>query len=415
MNERAIAFAVPFFFVAILVELLWNISRGDPRYRFHDSISSLACGIGQIMIDAAFRFVTFGGYVFVWQHLRVASVSDHSIVAWIAITIGLDFLYYWFHRASHRVNVLWAMHSVHHQSEEYNLSTALRQSWFDPLVQWVFYLPLALAGFSPAMYAGAATINLLYQFFLHTRAVKRLGPLEYVFNTPSHHRVHHGIDPEYIDKNYGGIFIVWDRLFGTFVNESVEPVYGTVKPLASWNAAWANIAEYGRIAELARGATRTIERAWAWFAPPEWRPSAMGGPVTVPPVDRARYANFETHTTRGADVYVAVQFVVTAAATTALLYFAEDLPHASVMLLAFAILAATRGWGAVMEARSGAALFEAVRAAVTIGVIALCAWRGWLAMTPAVVIAATVLAMGLWAVVANARWRERPVSAAAVS
>jgi sterol desaturase/sphingolipid hydroxylase (fatty acid hydroxylase superfamily) len=396
MDDRAIAFAIPFFFVAMLAELAWNVSRGDSRYRFHDSIGSLACGIGQIMIDAAFRFVSFGGYVYAWRHLRVATISEHSIIAWVAITVALDLCYYAFHRASHRVNFLWAMHAVHHQSEEYNFSTALRQAWFDPLVQWAFYLPLALAGFTPAMYAMAATINLIYQFFLHTRAVKRLGALEWIFNTPSHHRVHHGIDPEYVDKNYAGIFIAWDRLFGTFVPERVEPVYGTVKPLASWNAAWANVAEFARVAQLARGATTMREKVFAWFAPPEWRPVALGGPVTVPAVDRARYRKFETATVRAIDAYVGASFVAAATATTLLMYFAEELPRSVVMLLAAGIVSATFGWGRAMEGHASAARYESVRWAITSAVVALLAWRGLLAPRVAIAVAALSLAFGFW-------------------
>jgi sterol desaturase/sphingolipid hydroxylase (fatty acid hydroxylase superfamily) len=408
MDDRAIAYAIPFFFVAILAELAWNVSRGDSRYRFHDSIGSLACGVGQIMIDAAFRFLSFGGYVYAWRHFRLGTISEHSFVAWIAITVALDLCYYAFHRASHRVNFLWAMHAVHHQSEEYNLSTALRQAWFDPLVQWVFYLPLALAGFTPAMYAMAATINLLYQFFLHTRAVKRLGPLEWIFNTPSHHRVHHGIDPEYIDKNYAGIFIVWDRLFGTFVNEGIEPVYGTVKPLESFNAAWANVAEFGRIAQLARRATLVSEKIYAWFAPPEWRPVALGGVVTVPPVDRARYRKFETPSVRALDLYVGANFVAGGTATAFLLYFAEELPRGVVMLLASCILAATFGWGRMMEGKGGAQRYEIARWIVTIAVMSLLAWRGLIELRVAVLVGAVAFAFGVWSALLP---RERTVRA----
>jgi sterol desaturase/sphingolipid hydroxylase (fatty acid hydroxylase superfamily) len=378
MDDRAIAFAIPVFFLFILVELAWNISRGDSRYRFHDSIASLSCGIGQILVDTVFRFITFGGYVLAWKHLRVATIGD-SLVAWIGIIVGVDFFYYWFHRASHRVNFLWAMHAVHHQSEEYNLSTALRQSWLDPLVYWTFLVPLAIAGFTPAMYAASATLNLLYQFFIHTRAVKKLGPLEWVFNTPSHHRVHHGIDPQYIDKNYSGIFIVWDHLFGTFEPEGIEPVYGTVKPLASWNAVWANAAEWARIASLARGAGTLRERVWAWFAPPEWRPVALGGSVVVPEVDRAHYAKFETTATRGVDAYVAVSFAAAAIGAAFLMYFAPEFPWAIVVLLAGSIFAMTRGWGALMEGKRWAVWFETARWIATIAMAAVLAWRGVLA------------------------------------
>src|SRR5690606_31238042 len=151
-----------------------------------------------------------------------------------------DFAYYWWHRASHRISFLWAAHVVHHQSEDYNLAVALRQAWFTSLSSWVLNLPLAFLGVPPLVYGVCAALNTLYQFWIHTRLVGKLGPLEWVLNTPSHHRVHHGIDAPYLDTNYGGVFIVFDRLFGTFVEETHEPRYGTLDPIRSFDPVWAN-------------------------------------------------------------------------------------------------------------------------------------------------------------------------------
>jgi len=147
---------------------------------------------------------------------------------------------------------------------------ALRQSWFGPLFSWVFYVPLAIAGFPPVMFLITHTLNTLYQFFIHTRLVGRLGPLEHFMNTPSHHRVHHGINPQYIDKNYAGVFIIWDRLLGTFEPEGVEPVYGLVKPLGSFSPLWANVHRWVEIASLSRQSRRLRDKLWAWLAPPGW-------------------------------------------------------------------------------------------------------------------------------------------------
>ena len=177
-------------------------------------------------------------------------------VAAIGLLFGVDFCFYWFHRIAHEYAAPWATHVVHHQSEEYNLAVALRQSAFEGCFAWVFYLPLAVIGFPPIWYVSMKAINLLYQFWIHTEAIDRLGPLEWVMNTPSHHRVHHARNPKYLDKNYAGMFIIWDRMFGTFQPEEEQPVYGITKPLQSWNPLWANLAAWVELFEDAWHAPR---------------------------------------------------------------------------------------------------------------------------------------------------------------
>ena len=236
MDSIFIVAAIPIFFACIGVEWWIASRRRLPYYRFADAISNLGNGMGEQVIGAFAVPITVGIYAAIWRHFRVATIPMRSIAAWIAIFFLVDLAYYVFHRAAHRVNFLWAGHVVHHQSEEYNFSVALRQSWFGQLTSWIFYVPLAIAGFPPAMFLTMTTLNTLYQFFIHTRLVKRLGPIEWIMNTPSHHRVHHGVNPRYVDRNYAGILIVWDRWFGTFEPEGDEPVYGLVKPLGSFNA-----------------------------------------------------------------------------------------------------------------------------------------------------------------------------------
>ena len=228
MDEKSIAFAIPLFFVLIVVELVALRLRGiRGAYRFADSVTNLSCGVGQQVLEPFFKLGALVPYTWLFTHARVLTFHESSPVAWVLLVLGVDLAYYVFHRACHRVGILWAVHAVHHQSEEYNLSVALRQPWLEALVVPIFYLPLAVLGFPPVMYLAGVTIDTLYQFWIHTRAIGKLGPVEWVMNTPSHHRVHHGIDPEYVDRNYAGIFIVWDRLFGTYIREEREPVYGT--------------------------------------------------------------------------------------------------------------------------------------------------------------------------------------------
>ena len=212
MDGRAIALAIPFFFALIAIELWADKKRRarleDPLYRFGDAIGSLACGIGQQALQVfALSAIGIGIYTAAYEAFHLLPLTMSSPLAWALAFVVTDFCYWVYHWASHRVNFFWAMHVVHHSSEEYNLSTALRQSWFTNLTSWVFYLPLAIIGVPPLMFVLSLTLNILYQFWIHTRVIGKLGWFERLFNTPSHHRVHHGIDPEYIDKNLSLIHI----------------------------------------------------------------------------------------------------------------------------------------------------------------------------------------------------------------
>ena len=279
MEQKYFALAVPFFFLLIGVEWLVLRARGrGDAYRFADSITNLSCGIGQQVLEPFFKVVMLVPYAWLWSRARLFDVSVRSVAAWLLLVPCVDLGFYAFHRASHRIGVFWAVHAVHHQSQEYNLSVALRQPWLQSLIAPFFYLPLALIGFPPVMVIGGVTLDTLYQFWVHTRTVRSLGPFEWVMNTPSHHRVHHGMDPEYLDRNYGGIFIVWDRLFGTFEPERREPTYGTVKPLATWNPLAANLRGWRDLASMSRKTRRLPDKVRVWFAPPEWSPADLRAP-----------------------------------------------------------------------------------------------------------------------------------------
>lgn len=374
MDERYVALAIPVFFVSIVIELFVNLRRGDARYRLHDTLANLSCGVGQRVFGLALDVAALLLYSAVFTKLRVFTLSPGAASTWVLAVLLVDLCFYAFHRASHRVNAFWAAHAVHHQSQEYNLSAALRQSWLEPAISPWFYLPLALLGVPPAVFLVVSTSNTLYQFFTHTRAVKSLGPLEWVLNTPSHHRVHHGIDPAYIDKNYGGMFIVWDRLFGTFEPEAREPYYGTVKPLGSFSAYYANAIEWARIATLARGAGSLAERLYAPVAPPEWRPAALGGTDKVPPVDPLTYARFETRVARAVDVYATTQFVFVVLTAALLLWFHGALSPALAVACGAWIMAGVASVGALIEGRHLGRYVEHLR------FVSLPALTGWLAL-----------------------------------
>jgi sterol desaturase/sphingolipid hydroxylase (fatty acid hydroxylase superfamily) len=326
MQDNLIALAVPVFFVAILIEALVNWRRKLGAYRLHDSLSNLSGGVGSEILGGFTALLGLFIYTYVQEHFAILKISPRSWVAWLVLLFALDFCYYLYHWASHRVNFLWATHAVHHQSEEYNLSVALRQSWLTKLTSWVFYIPLALLGFPLVMYLTVYSINLLYQFWIHTRAIGTLGFLESFLNTPSHHRVHHGIEPRYIDKNHAGMFIIWDRLFGTFTKEQNEPVYGTVKPLSTFDPVWANVVELARLWEMSRRTRRFVDKIKVWLMPPEWRPADLGGVVTVPDITRAQQRKYVVRPALAVSVYATVSFALVLLASVYFLWIRAHLP-----------------------------------------------------------------------------------------
>jgi len=379
VDEKSVAFAIPLFFLLIGVELVVLRLKGmRGAYRFADSMTNLSCGVGQQVLEPFFKVVALVPYTWLWTHTRLLDVSTSSPLAWVLLVLGVDLGYYAFHRASHRVGFLWAVHTVHHQSEEYNLSVALRQPWLESIISPFFYLPLAVLGFPPVMYLAGVTIDTLYQFWIHTRAIKRLGPLEWVLNTPSHHRVHHGIDPQYVDKNYAGIFIIWDRLFGTYEPEVREPVYGTVKPVPSWGPLMVNAFHWRELWKMS-AATRSLgDKIRVWLAPPEWRPADLGGPVVVPPADPASHPTYDVVAPRGVQIYVAAQFLVAAAGTMAYLWIESTAPTSQLVAAAAVFVATVVAWGGLLERRKWAWGLEVARLVAGVAVVA------WIAGFPSI-------------------------------
>lgn len=228
----------PVFFICIFLE--WYL--GDrkeklplsARYYKNEVLCNTALATMHQASDITAGFIIAKVYLmaFNWQLFDIKL----SIFSFLLLIVLQDFFYYWFHRCSHRIRYMWAAHVVHHSSENMNFSTAFRQSLMYPIAgMWVFWLPLVIIGFSPNLVIFVVLLNLAFQFFVHTQSIKSLGPLEYIFNTPSHHRVHHGRNPQYIDKNYAGVLIIWDKLFGTFVKEEETVEYGITKPINSFN------------------------------------------------------------------------------------------------------------------------------------------------------------------------------------
>jgi sterol desaturase/sphingolipid hydroxylase (fatty acid hydroxylase superfamily) len=250
--------AIPFFALMIAIEAFLVIRSNREPVDRKDTWNNILIGFVSVMFGALFALVTSNFYFWAYS-LAPFEMPMNTWWAWAILIVADDFAYYWFHRFSHEVRFLWNFHVVHHSSEQYNLSVAVRQSWFSGVSHWIFYIPLAFAGFPFESFVFIHGLNLIYQFWIHTKLIDRLGPLEWVFNTPSHHRVHHGVNEQYLDKNYAGILIIWDRLFGTFVDEKEEVRYGIIKPINSYNPLWINLHGWFETVE----AMRSSRGAWA--------------------------------------------------------------------------------------------------------------------------------------------------------
>lgn len=245
--------AVPLFAGLIALEAWWSRRNGSDEYADNrDTWGNIFLGLISVVWNILFGLITINIYLFCYELAPYKFPSD-AWWSWAALFFVDDLAYYVFHRVSHESRLFWNFHVVHHSSQHYNLSVAVRQSWFSGTLHWIFYAPVMLLGFAPWMFAVMHGFNLIYQFWIHTKLVKRLGWLEYIFNTPSHHRVHHGVDNEYLDKNYAGVLIIWDRLFGSFTPETAEPRYGIIKPLNSYNPLWINLHGWAEmLAEMRR-------------------------------------------------------------------------------------------------------------------------------------------------------------------
>jgi sterol desaturase/sphingolipid hydroxylase (fatty acid hydroxylase superfamily) len=266
-----VLWSIPAFILLLVVEIVSYRFHGDDElgYSVKDTATSLSMGLGSLVWDVVWgRLITIGGTALVY------TVSPLRIqFSWALLPIFLlaqDFFYYWSHRSHHMIRVLWACHVVHHSSQRFNLSTALRQPWTG-FTSWLFYLPMAAAGVHPGVIAFCGSINLVYQFWIHTERIDRMwGWFEFVFNTPSHHRVHHGAQGGYLDKNFGGVLIIWDRLFGTFTPETERVIYGLTKNINTYNPLRVAYHEYASIARDLRGTKSWRDRVSHLLRGPGW-------------------------------------------------------------------------------------------------------------------------------------------------
>src|SRR3954469_14685848 len=272
-----VTYAIPVFLLFMGLELfalryLDDEEAGAGRYERRDTRTNVLMGAGSLVVNGGARVVALLGYAALYVlapwHLDTSQWST-----WVLALVLVDLLFYAEHRAAHRVRILWAAHQAHHNSQRFNLSTAVRQKW-NPWWELIVWLPLPLLGLPPWMIFTTFSFNLIYQFFVHTERIDRMWrPIEFVLNTPSHHRVHHASDPEYLDKNYAGVLIVWDRLFGSYAEERHRPTYGLTKNVNSYNPFKLQYYLYGEIWRDVRRARGLRTKLGYIFAPPGWQPS----------------------------------------------------------------------------------------------------------------------------------------------
>ncbi len=356
-----IALSIPIFFLLIGMELVVSKLKKTRLYRFNDAITNLSCGIGQQVLGIFLKTVLVLAYVFIYNHFRLTTMPN-NVLTWVLLFIGIDFFYYWFHRLTHEVSVLWGSHVVHHQSEEYNLSVALRQGWIQSIFSTMFYLPLAFMGFNPVLFLTINAFQTLYQFWIHTRTIGKLPKfIEYIFNTPSHHRVHHGVNPIYIDRNHGGTLIIFDRIFGTFQEEEEEVVYGVTQQPNSWNPLWLNVEYWAWMWKTMLKAHTWLDRWYILTKEPGWQPAYLGDVTHAKPVTTQSFHKYETQIPMSLSYYVLLQYFIVLTGTTLFLFNAENMNIPLQIAVAGLIIFSIINMGAIFEKRKWVWFAELIR------------------------------------------------------
>jgi alkylglycerol monooxygenase len=364
MNLNPVVLSIPIFFVLIGIELVVERLTHKQYYRLPDAIANMSCGITSQLAGLFLKILAVGVYQVLFEHFAIFTL-EQTWLYWVALVLLVDFAYYWGHRMSHEVNVMWGGHVVHHQSEDYNLSVALRQSSFQTVWTFAFNLPIALLGFRTEDFILVAAFNLLYQFWIHTESIKKLPRwFEFIFNTPSHHRVHHGRNPKYIDKNHAGSLIIWDRMFGTFQAEEEHPTYGITKPINSWNAVYANFSHYVDMGNDLKRITKWRDKIRYIFSKPGWLPDELGGYRAAPEVNERTYHKYHTPSPLLLSLYVLFQYLICLGGTALFLFQQESFTIQVKMFIALLITITVVNCGVLFEHRKWAVYAEWLRIVV---------------------------------------------------
>ncbi len=339
-------------------------------YRLNDSLTSLSLGvISQTKVLVMFSLADIV-YAWISEFMAFSQMSAESSITWIFSFILYDFLYYWYHRTSHNIDFLWASHVVHHQSEEYNLTTALRQTSSSVMVL-IFYIPSFMLGIPTEVFFVSGAFNLVYQFWVHTQLVGKLGWFESIFVTPSHHRVHHGQNQIYIDKNHGGVFIIWDRLFGTFQQEldDEKVVYGVRRPVSSFNPIWGNVHTwYSLLIDTIR-TQNWSDKFKIWFMPTGWRPADMMHKYPVKKQFAGEQIKYDPRSSDGAKYYALFQCICSVVFGVIFIVGSSHIAFEQQLLFWLLITLPLISVGFMLEGRVFIRIFELVRLVLTTSII----------------------------------------------
>ncbi|MCW8108931.1 sterol desaturase family protein [Alteromonas ponticola] len=372
-----ILYAIPFFFLLIALELWVDRVRGTGFYRLNDAITSLSAGVLSRVMVVAHQLIPITVYVLVFEQFAQFSLSAIWWL-WLLAFIAYDFFYYWNHRLGHEMSILWAAHVVHHSSEEYNLTTALRQT-SGAIFSWIFYLPMAIAGVPPEMFITIAALNLVYQFWVHTRHIDDLGWMEKIFVTPSNHRVHHAQNKIYIDKNYGGVFIIWDRLFNTFKHEEkdVEIIYGIRGALNSFNPVWANCQIYAQLIKDSYHTKRWQDKLRVWFGRTGWRPTDVSQRFPLQKTLLEHFVKFDPSQSPLTKLYCTLQHGIMLTVTLYLLLALQSINGTAQLALVLAVLSSAVMTGFILQGMPRALKLDSIRLisiAVLLGFMDVATW-----------------------------------------
>lgn len=355
---QIIVVATPVFLVLIALEFAWGWKSGRNTYRLNDTINSISLGMLSETSKVFTRLLRLGIYAAAYNTVSLVAIDEArafwtSWYGWVLALVFYDFCYYWLHRAGHECALFWAAHVVHHQSQEYNLSTALRQTSSGALTSWIFYLPMAIAGVPPLVFGVVGLVDLLYQFWVHTRHVGKLGWFDRWFCSPSNHRVHHAVNDGYLDRNYGGVLVVWDRLFGSFQEEGQHCTYGTRSPLDSWDPLWSNAQVYWSLAQDSWHARSWVDKLRVWFKPPGWRPADVAARFPKPAFAMTEVRRYHPPLTPAAAWFAGVQFLLLLQCVAYFLWHADAMPLSQSGIWLAALAAGLWSVGALIQGRIG--------------------------------------------------------------
>ncbi len=362
---KALLYAIPFFMVLLAIEILYGYFIKSQKYKVMDTVSSLSSGYTNLIKDSLSLVLVLVTYPYLHEKLALIDIEITWLV-WLIAFIAIDFAGYWNHRLSHKVNIFWNQHVIHHSSEEFNLACALRQ----PISNLIGYfslllIPAALLGIPNEVISVLAPLHLFAQFWYHTQHIGKLGWLEYIIVTPSQHRVHHAINPEYIDKNLGQIFSVWDRLFGTFQEElaNVSPQYGVLKPAGTWNPVLINFQHIWRLLKDAWRTKNFVDKLRIWFMPTGWRPEDVKEKYPIQIIeDVYTFERYSSQSSKALNAYAIFQLLATLTLLLFMLYNFPNLNRQNLMLFGGFIFVGIYGYTSIMDRKGYAIWIELIRA-----------------------------------------------------